>query len=261
MTPHSSEQDDLARLYDLDLVEDPGDIDLYLSLARRTGGPILELAVGSGRVAVQLAAAGHDITGVDIDPAMLARARRHAEAAGHGTAEHLILVEDDIETVRLTDAGSYRLALIALNSILLLASRGAQRRALQTLAAHLGEGGVAAVDVWLPDADDLSRFDGRIILEYVRPQGDSGVVVTKAASAQHDAATQRVTLTSIYEESAPGAAPRRWVRTDQMRLVTADELASFAADAGLQIEQLAGGYDLSPLGPGSDRVILIAVKP
>ena len=68
--------DALARLYDLDLAEDPGDLDLYLALAGRTGGPVLELAVGTGRIAVPLAASGIDVTGVDTDPAMLARARR-----------------------------------------------------------------------------------------------------------------------------------------------------------------------------------------
>ena len=46
----------LARLYDLDLVEDPGDLDLYLALADRADGPILELAAGTGRLAVPLAA-------------------------------------------------------------------------------------------------------------------------------------------------------------------------------------------------------------
>jgi 2-polyprenyl-3-methyl-5-hydroxy-6-metoxy-1,4-benzoquinol methylase len=64
----------LARLYDLDLSEDPGDIELYLALAARTGGPILEIAAGSGRVAVPLAVAGYEVTAVDIDAAMLARA-------------------------------------------------------------------------------------------------------------------------------------------------------------------------------------------
>jgi len=76
----------LARLYDLDLVEDPGDLDLYLALARRTGGPILELAAGSGRLAVPLAEAGHRVTGVDLDPAMLERARSAAMRAGNETA-------------------------------------------------------------------------------------------------------------------------------------------------------------------------------
>src|SRR5437762_13245766 len=77
----------LARLYDLDLTEDPGDLELYRALARRTGGPIVELAVGSGRIAAPLAADGHRVVGVDLDPAMLDRARTRTGidcAAGAG---------------------------------------------------------------------------------------------------------------------------------------------------------------------------------
>jgi len=51
----------IARLYDLDLSVEPGDVDLYRALARRTGGPILELAVGSGRIAVPLAEDDKDV--------------------------------------------------------------------------------------------------------------------------------------------------------------------------------------------------------
>ena len=57
----------MARLYDLDLREDPGDLDLYLALAERTGGPVLELAAGSDRLAVPLAAAGDRVVAVDLD--------------------------------------------------------------------------------------------------------------------------------------------------------------------------------------------------
>ncbi|HEY8800164.1 MAG TPA: class I SAM-dependent methyltransferase, partial [Candidatus Limnocylindrales bacterium] len=81
----------LARLYDLDLVEDPGDLDLYLALAGRTGGPILELAAGTGRLAIPLAEAGHRVTAVDLDPAMLERARAAADRAGHAAASRLEL--------------------------------------------------------------------------------------------------------------------------------------------------------------------------
>ena len=85
----------LARLYDLDLIEDPGDLDLYLALAERTGGPVLELAAGSGRLAVPLAAAGNRVTAVDLDPAMLARARAFAAREGVGEDE-LTFVEADL---------------------------------------------------------------------------------------------------------------------------------------------------------------------
>jgi SAM-dependent methyltransferase len=78
---------DLARLYDLDLVEDPGDLNLYLALAARTNGPVLELGVGTGRLAIPLAAAGHRVVGVDRDRAMLDRARAAAAREGEAGAE------------------------------------------------------------------------------------------------------------------------------------------------------------------------------
>ena len=251
----------LARLYDLDLAEDPGDLDLYLSIARRTGGPVLELAVGTGRLAVPIAEAGYEVTGVDIDPAMLDRARQRLAAGSPAARRQLNLVEGDILGLRLPAAGTFNLCFLALNTLLLLGRQDAQREAVRTMAAHLAPGGLAVVDAWLPDADDLVRLDGRIVLEYVRTEPDTGLTITKAASAQHDAVSQQVTLTTIYEQSSQGAPARRWVQVDRLRLVSADELTRFAEDAGLEIEQVAGSYDLSALGPTSDRAILIATRP
>ena len=248
----------LARLYDVDLVEDPGDLDLYLALATRTGGPILELGCGTGRIAVPLAAAGHAVTAIDIDPAMLERARRLADATGAAARDRIAFVEADMIGLALPSAGTFSLAIIALNSLFLLATRSAQREAFVTMARHLAPGGLAVVDVWLPDADDLARFDGRLILEYERTDPESDHLVTKVAAAQHDAASGIVNLTSIYEQGDQGSSPARFVRRDALRLVSADELGDFAESSGLQVETLAGDYDMEPLGPGSERAIIVA---
>jgi SAM-dependent methyltransferase len=258
----------LARLYDLDLADDPGDLDLYLALADRAAGRVLELAAGSGRLAVPLAAAGHPVTAVDIDPAMLARARERAAAADLPDGR-LELVEADLLDVRLPDAGRYALAFIALNSIMLLATRDAQRRAIQSLAVHLAPGGLAVVDVWLPDIEDLARFDGRLILEWIRTdvaidsqggEADDASLVTKTGSAVHDSASGTIVLTAAYEVATQGGGIRRWVRQDRLRLITADELVAFAEESGLRVELVAGGYDLGPIGPGSERAVLIAER-
>jgi SAM-dependent methyltransferase len=248
----------LARLYDVDLVEDPGDLDLYVALAARAGGPVLELAAGTGRLAVPLAEAGHEVTAVDIDPAMLARLTRRAEAAGEAARRRLTVVDGDLLEIRLDGARPFSLAFIALNSLFLLASRDAQRQAFRTMAAHLALGGFAVADVWLPDADDLARFDGRMILEYVRDDPETGRRVTKVAAAQHDASTGIVNLTTIYEEGRQGESSARWVRQDVLRLASSGELRDFATDAGLEVETIAGDYDLGPLGSGGDRAIIIA---
>ena len=251
----------LARLYDLDLTDDPGDLDLYLALAARAGGPVLELAAGSGRVAVPLAAAGHTVTAVDIDPAMLTRGRAAAAAAGRAVARRVTWVEADLVGLRLPDAGSHAFGFIALNSLLSLGTRHAQRAAFTTLAGHVRPGGVVAVDVWQPDVDDLARWDGRLILEWTRTDPETGEQVTKVGSVQHDPPAQAVTVTSIFESSVQGGSARRWIRTDRLRLLSADELAGMAEEAGLRVETVAGGYGLEPLGSGGDRAVLVAVRP
>ena len=248
----------LARLYDVDLIEDPGDVDLYLALAARTGGPVLEVAAGSGRLALPLAEAGYQVTLVDIDPAMLARAEKAAAHAGPDVRARLQIVETDLVGLRLPGGPTFRLAILGLNSILLLDTRDAQQAALDTLARHLMPGGLAVVDVWLPSADELARYDGRIGLEYVREDPESGMLVAKTAAAQHETATGRIHLTAIYEEGDQGGTARRWIREDSLRLVNADDLRAMAESAGLQVEVVAGGYDLNPVGPQDERAILVA---
>jgi len=252
----------LARLYDLDLAEDPGDVELYRALARRTGGPIVELAVGSGRIALSLVADGHHVVGVDIDSAMLDRARAGTAAASSG---RLDLVETDLVdapgNAAVLAAGPFRLAILGLNSILLLAAADRQRAALVAMASLLAPGGVAIVDAWQPSPADLVAFDGRLSLEWLRTDPETGREVTKTVAAWFDPATRLVTLTTIFDEGSPGATPVRWTRADALRLVTVDELASFAAAAGLEVEELAGDHELGALQPGSDRVVLVARKP
>jgi SAM-dependent methyltransferase len=248
---------DLARYYDLDLADDPGDLSLYEALARRTGGPVLELAVGSGRLAVPLALSGHDVTGVDNDPHMLARAARAWDGArGKWPPEALQLIEADLTTVRLAER--FGLVILALNSLLLVGDADAQARALGTMAAHLRPDGIAVVDVFLPTADDLALYDGRLLLEWVRDDPESGEEVTKIASARHDAATSTVTLTQVFEATpGGGGSVTRRTRTDRMQLLSAWELRRLATDAGLVIETLAGDHQVMPFGPGAERAVLM----
>lgn len=187
----------LARYYDLDLQDDPGDLDLYLALAARTAGPIIELAVGTGRLAVPLAAAGFDVVGVDRDEQMLERARRRWAEASPRSSGSLELVAADLTEVQL--CARFGLAILALNSLLLLGSAARQQAALRALARHLRPDGLAAVDVWLPGPDDLALYDGRVILEWTRTDPDSGELVAKLGSAAHDAATATVDLQAWFD--------------------------------------------------------------
>jgi SAM-dependent methyltransferase len=248
----------LARLYDLDLAEDPGDLDLYLALANRTGGPIVELAVGTARIALPLAAAGHEVVGIDIDPAMLARARRHRDESAAATRNRLELVEADALALRPSDRGRFHLAILGLNSVLLFDTAERQERIVHVMAELLAPGGIAVIDAWQPQPRDLVRFDGRLSLEWLREDPETGEEVTKTAAAWYEPGTRRVNLTTIFDAAILGGAPVRWTRTDSLRLVSPDELERWAEAAGLEVEQVAGDHDLSPFGNGSERAILVA---
>lgn len=241
---------DLARYYDLDLLTDPGDLPLYARLAADRRGPILELAVGSGRIAVPLAAAGHDVTGVDTDPAMLDRARARwaaSDAAGRGGS--LTLIEHDLLTLDLPTR--FDLVFVALNSLLLLDGRAAQQRALTTMRNHLAAHGRAVIDVWLPTPDDLTLYDGREVLEWVRTDPRTGERVAKTSSALYDAASQTAVLTTTFD------GDKRTTRADKINFVNASEILDMTASAGLEPEVIAGDYELSPWSEASERVVLV----
>jgi len=250
----------LARLYDLDTSVDPGDLDLYLALAARVDGPIVELAVGTGRIAIPLVEAGHRVSGVDLDPQMLARAEARIAAAEAGARERLQLVRGDLFTTRPSGSGEFGLAILALNSILNLGGAPEQRRAVAVMAELVAPGGIVVVDAWQPMAEDMVRFDGRLSLEWLRRDPATGRDVAKLAAAWYDAATRAVTLTTIFDEAGPGETPARWTRVEALHLLAADELRLYAEDAGLAVEVIAGDYDLRPLEPGAERAILVARK-
>ena len=132
-------------------------------------GPVLELAAGTGRLAIPLALAGHQVTAVDIDPAMLARAQGRlgtiqATAAAPGGS---------LELSRETSWTSISMPASHSSSSPSTASScwphaSARQRAAWRPARHLRPGGLAVVDVWLPRPDDLELYDGRLILEWQR---------------------------------------------------------------------------------------------
>jgi SAM-dependent methyltransferase len=250
----------LARFYDLDVDDDdPGDLDLYLALAAQGDGSVLELAAGTGRIAVPLAQAGHRVVAVDNDPAMLARARRawarSAPRTGRGALE---LREADLLEVDL--GARFDLVILAFNGLLLMGTPARQQAALAAMARHLRPGvGRAVLDISLPGADDLAAYDGHVQLEWQRADPESGRLLAKLSAARFDAASAEVELTTIFDAwPVDGGQLSRVARTDRLRLIGAAELTSMVAAAGLRVEQLAGDHALSPFGAGAERVLLVA---
>ncbi|MEM1414985.1 MAG: class I SAM-dependent methyltransferase [Myxococcota bacterium] len=145
----------------------------YVALAREhlaPGDAILELGVGTGRVALGLADAGFEVVGVDAMASMLARAAARRDKAPRRIRERLSLVEGDLRSVRL--GRRFPLVLAPFNVFMHLYSREDADAALATVAAHLAPGGRFAFDVLLPDPVSLGRDPDKVYsLGIVRRNG------------------------------------------------------------------------------------------
>lgn len=248
---------ELARYYDLDLREYDEDIELYVALAAGSPRDVLELACGTGRVAVPLARAGHRVVGVDLEPAMLDRARTAwAAVAPAERAGTLELFDADLTALDL--GRRFDLVILGLNTLHELGPREAQLAALRAAAGHVAPAGRVVVDAWLPRPEDLIAYDGRVELAWLRADEETGELVAKLWTADYDAATQVATLTAFFDAwPAGGGSLRRTSRRDRLHLLPASELVALAEQAGLRAERLAGDYSMTTFGPGSERAVLI----
>lgn len=245
--------DPFARYYDADFHDYVEDLPFYRELARRTGGPLLELMCGTGRVLVPLAADGYTITGVDVSPAMLDIARGHladAEAGANAT-----LVEGDVRDLPLPTA-AFALAFVAVNSFMHLETVRDQLACLSNVRRALTRRGLLVLDLFNPDPTDIAREDNRLVLD--REYELDGRRVQKFIAIDSDAAAQLSRVTYLYDETdAEGRVSRRTMRFS-MRWFYRYELEHLLARAGFSVRSVYGSYDLDDYATGAPRLIVVA---
>jgi len=248
--------DSFARFYDLDTVEVVDDLPFWINLARRTGGPVLEVGCGTGRVLIPLAESGADVVGIDVSPAMLAIARDKLIAAGvDGRVE---LIRADALSLRL--GRRFPLALVALNSFGHFSEPGEPERALDRLSEHLLPGGLLALDLTNPVPGAFGETTGVLIHDYTRPGPIAGWHTVKLRSQTLDPVEQIVDVSCIYDEVGQGGEVRRSLTSFVLRYFYRNELRLLFERAGLVLEATYGSYGLDPLDEGSDRLIAVGRK-
>jgi SAM-dependent methyltransferase len=132
-----------------------GDIAFYDRLVRATGGPVLELGCGTGRIALALARGGFSVTGVDVSVGMLALARRKSERLAAAASRCLTFVEGDM--ARLDLGRRFGMAVIAFRSFQHLLTVDEQRATLTGVRRHLRPGGRLALHLFDPRFDLLAE--------------------------------------------------------------------------------------------------------
>jgi SAM-dependent methyltransferase len=224
--------DAIARLYDPWSVSVTEDVPFYVDEARRVSpGPVVELGVGTGRIAVPIAVEGIRVIGVDSSAGMLEVARERAESAGVADLVELRLGDLRAPPV----AERVELVICPFRSYLHLRTDAERLRALRAARDLLVPGGRLVFDVFAPGADDIAETDGRWL------EREPEIF----ERADWDTETRTLTL-SVRGPSGEATLALAWL--------SADEWRALLERAGFEVEALYGWFDRRPFRGGEDMV-------
>jgi SAM-dependent methyltransferase len=218
-----------SRRYDEWSAHMTADVAFYVELARRADGPIVELAVGNGRVAIPVAhATGRRVIGIDSSPAMLEQAR--VRAAGEGV--ELDLRQSDMRDLTLNEPAG--LIYCPFRALLHLQTWADRRRTFERVAASLRPDGRFAWNAFAFDHRIAARLDGK--------HQDGPVPHTN----RYAVGDNRIDITLD-----DGAQSSLW-------WATKNEWLGLVDVAGLQVEALYGGFAGESLGEDSHEYVFVA---
>jgi SAM-dependent methyltransferase len=224
-----SNYDAIAELYDpwsRSVVED---VAFYLEEARRSGGPVVELGVGTGRIAVPIAADGTRVIGVDSSRGMLDVCARRAALAG---------VDLDLRVGDLREPPVHErvpLVICPFRSLLHMSSGEDRRRAFRSVHSLLVDEGRFVFDVFTPSADDIATTQERWL------EREPGIF----ERAVWDEVERTLTLT-VRGESGETTMALAWLAPDEWRTLLEEE--------GFEVEACYGWFDRTPYKGGEDTV-------
>ncbi len=204
------------------------DVPFYVSLATEARGPVVELAVGNGRVAIPVArATGRTVIGIDTSTAMLAQARSRAAEAG----VDLDLRLGDMRELSLSEPAA--LIYCPFRALLHLPTWSDRRRTFEHVAASLQPGGRSAWNAFVFDHKLASRFDGL--------RQDAPIPHT----IRYAVGDGRIDITL-----ATGASSSLW-------WATKNEWLGLIDVAGFEVEAVYGDFDRAPVGDASGEYVFV----
>jgi SAM-dependent methyltransferase len=251
----------IARIYDLEHPAARGaELRFWNEQATETGGAVLELASGSGRVAIGLARKGHDVTGLELSAGMIERAGARTAHLTPAVRERLRWVQGDMTTFDL--AGQrFGLIFVAYNSFWLLRTLAQQRACLERVRAHLAPGGRFVMDVFPPADDDRTGEEGMTQYLAMAFRGQTVVRVKDYAwEPRRKLATSDVRYYGERRKVVAGREGQRRLITQfryTMRLAPPSEVQAMLKREGFGVLETYGSYEKDPLGGTGPRAIFV----
>jgi SAM-dependent methyltransferase len=226
------------------------DAGFWEAQADRLGGPVVDLGAAVGRVALALAARGHDVWAVDTDPEMLAILT--ARAADAGVAGRIRTVTGSMVDAPLPPRAG--LVMIPMNTLQVLRSRTDQVACLRNATAALRAGGEVIFDLITPLFPALETAVGAPLDmgHSIDPDGGDLLLHTAVFDAV-DPGTGDVRMRIVVDRIHRDGARDTVERPHHLHLYEPEEIPGLASDAGLKVIDVAGGFHGEPPGPDAER--------
>ncbi len=224
------------------------DVDFYIELAQESGGPVLEVGCGTGRILLPVARSGVAITGLDLSTGMLEICRRKLAQEPAEVQARVTLHQDDMRDFDLGQ--TFALVTTPFRAFQHLETADEQLSCLAAIHRHLRPGGALVLDLFNPglpfltdearleewgDEPDLLMADGRRVRRRMR-------------IARRDWFRQIQDSEIIYYVTHPDGREERLVHSFPMRYIFRYEAEHLLARSGFEVEALYAGFDKSPYG-------------
>jgi len=242
-----------AELYDLFYDDVVDDLEMYRGFAERTGGPILEVGSGTGRVTLALADEGHTIVGLELSEAMRTTAQRKAERAQ--LTNRVTFVAGDMRRFKLDQ--HFGLIIVPLNTFLHNLTLDDQLATLACCRKQLRPGGLLVLDCFNPDPAHAAD-DGRLIVQRSVIDRETGRPAVLLLSRGTDWNNQRQEITYFIDRIDQHGAVQRAILPTTYRFIFRHEMRLLLKAGGFELRDEYGSYDLDPVGAGSDKLIVVA---
>lgn len=249
-----SPYDAWAEVYDSVFSYVVDDIPFYVEEATRSGGTVLEVGCGTGRVSIPIAQAGIDVVGIDSSHMMLARAREKSQKAG---TPNLKLLRADMRDFNISS--KFNLIVIPFRGFLSLLSVDDEIRTLMNIKRHLEPGGRLIFDIFVPDLNMMVQ-EGDVPYHFRDvTDTEAGKFLVIWNQANYDAFSQIMSIrTTIEQLDDFGRVSSKMYRDFALRYIFRWEMHHLLGLCGYDVRALYGDFERGSFQEDSTEMVWVA---
>jgi len=250
------EYDTYSVFYDLLYADKQEDVPFHLDMAKQTGGPVLELACGTGRVLLPLARAGFEVTGLDLCQPMLDKLQAKLDKEPREVQARVALKCADMREYRFTR--KFKLVFCAFNSFLHLMTTEDQLACLRSVREYLTDDGRLVLSVFAPDYSRLTGRDETVTT--VARDPETGRDMTVVNLSKRNPARQTIEGWEIVDRIGDDGTVKRYSASLTLCWIHHREMHLLLKCAGYEVMNVYGGFDKRPYDYVSGMQLFLAKK-